>query len=120
MTDPVPPVQSLALPQDAIVIPYDGALDGMYEHGFAKFAYNLPGSARLGPAGAELILHYSTRLKPGYMYLVLRWPLVAWNIVTNRTTVCKAMILVDQNASGRRDVYTSDSIAVADKFFNGL
>ncbi len=115
------------MPDDSILVPYEGRAELVcevngheYEHEFAVFAHELQGSERSGPAGSELVLHHNTRIKVGYTLLVLRWPVVAWNLRTNRIMVCQALILVDDNSSGRKDVWSSDNIAMARNMFENL
>ncbi len=108
------------LPPDAVLVPYTGGNSAYYEHAFAAFAHELIGSARAGVAGKDLIQTTSTRYREKYIFILLKATLVAWNLDTNRTMVCRALILVDSNQSGRRDVWTSDNPDLGLNMFKSL
>ena len=119
MTAPTP-AQNVSLPTDGILLPYEGVWHGVYEHGFAAFAHGLTDTERTGEASSDLILHESVRRKRGYKFVILRSPIIAWNLTTNRTTICKALVLVEKNVSGRADVWSSDNLHLARNMFESL
>ncbi len=108
------------LPPDSIVLPYTGEGHSVYEHGFAAFAHELLDSDREGPAGQDMLQASSSRYNGKLVYLLLARPLVAWNLATNRVTVCRALILIENNSNGRKDVYSSDSAELALTMFKDL
>jgi len=108
------------LPPDCILLPYSGENSDTYEHGFAAFAHGLLNNNRVGPAGKSLIQTSSLRFNGKLTFVLLSRVLVAWHLDTNRTTICRALILLERNSYGRRDVWSSDSPELALTMFKSL
>lgn len=111
--DPAPAhVGSLNLPPDALVIPFSVAGPAGYETGFGAFCHGLIH----GPY-QNAVVHCRKRADQGLTFILLRYPLLAWNLDSNRTAHCKALILVERNTSKRKDVWTCDDVVLARKIF---
>jgi len=102
----------MTYPPDSILLPYDDAHDpASYEHGLAEYAHQNRGLAETSeykrdPSGAVILT-----------FCALTVPIIAWNLDTGRTGLCRCWILIENNASGRLDVWLSDDVQFCHKLF---
>jgi hypothetical protein len=107
------------IPADALLLAnMPGSNDPDFETNLARFAWQVTGGSIFLPGQPPSGMILVSRVREGVgRWCSLSMPLALWDLTSQRITLIRGWVLIDRNASGRRDVWTGDDPAVLLRMF---